>query len=109
MPTASSESVQVPPQIGAMLTQLADTADLDAALRRVITDYLSLKLNALHTERAQFEAKWGMTFNEFVSRRDNNELSLDAYSYDVEQDFWAWEQTITLLEYYGALQAKYIL
>lgn len=106
-PSMSQASVQVPPQIGAMLLQLAETADLDAALRKVITEYLALKLAALADNQAQFEAKWGMPFREFDDRRVAGGLEQDSHSYAVELDFWEWEQVETLLAYYRDLQKQW--
>ncbi len=49
----------------------------------------------------QFEAKWGMIFVEFVEKFGAGDLGLDSYAYEVEADFWAWEQAETLRQHYG--------
>jgi hypothetical protein len=53
---------------------------------------------------AQFEEKWGMSFAEFSQRCRDNTLDGDAYSWEIEQEFWDWEQAVTLLEHYKSLQ-----
>lgn len=57
----------------------------------------------LQDQISQFETKWHMTFPEFSRRIENNSLGIDAYAYEVERDFWAWEEAVTLLAYYQTL------
>ena len=99
--------VQVPPQIGAMLLQITESVDLDAALRKLITEYLALKVASLIEEQTRFEKKWGMPFRQFDERRVQGTLGQDSYSYAVELEFWEWEQTETLLTYYRDLQKQW--
>jgi hypothetical protein len=51
-----------------------------------------------------FAQKWGMSFAEFQRRLEANTLEQDAYAYAVEQDFWVWEKTETLRQYYEGLR-----
>ena len=98
----------VTPAVAAILTQLAETPDLDAALRKVLSDYLVLKIGALSTEIRAFEEKWGMTFEEFSERAAAGSLPEDAFSYAVESDSWDWERAVTLLRHYRALEHRWI-
>jgi len=59
-----------------------------------------MKLEALDREIAGFEAKWQMSFAQFVSMCRDDALGPDIYSYDVEQDYWTWERAVTLKRHY---------
>ena len=98
----------ISPRAGLLLTQLTKTADFDAALWTLLLDYLDLKLQTLAAEDAVFVQKWGMSFAEFQHRLEANTLAQDAYTYAVEQDFWAWEKIETLRQYYGELRARWM-
>jgi len=63
-----------------------------------------LKTSALRESIARFEQKWGMSFEEFSQHCRDGTLDSDAYSWEVEQDFWSWEQATTLLKQYEALR-----
>lgn len=54
----------------------------------------------------QFETKWAMTFAEFSRCIEEKSLDVDAYAYGVEQDFWAWEEAVTLFAYYQSFQPE---
>jgi hypothetical protein len=97
-------STMISLRAGNLLTKVAQTADLDAALWKVLSDYIELKIQALQAEVDRFEKKWGMAFVEFSEKCEAGTLDADPYSYEVESDFWAWERTETLLEHYQALQ-----
>lgn len=71
------------------MTQLTKTTDFDAALWKLLLDYLDLKLQTLAAEDAVFAQKSGMSFAEFQRRLEANTLEQDAYAYAVEHDFWA--------------------
>ena len=94
----------ISPRAGLLLTQLTKTADFDTALWQLLHDYLEIKIQALAIESAQFEQKWGMAFPAFKQKLADNELSEDAYSYAVEQEFWQWEKVETLRSYYEELR-----
>ena len=93
----------ISPCMGNLLVRMADTSNLETALWKVLGDYISLKTHALRQEIAAFEAKWQMPFTEFAQKFGDGDLSVDAYEYHVESDFWAWEQAETLLEHYEGL------
>ncbi len=95
----------ISPKLGELLTRATQTPDLEAALWKVLSEYVAMKIAALKETIAGFEHKWGMPFEEFSRRGREGTLNHDAYSWDVEQDFWAWEQAVTLLEHYQALRS----
>ena len=98
----------ISPRAGLLLTQLTKTADFDAALWKLLLDYLDLKLQTLAAENEAFIQKWGVPFAEFQHRMATNSLEQDAYSYAVEQDFWQWEKIETLRQYYEGLRARWM-
>lgn len=65
MTQAVANETMIAPRLGVLLTRMADTPDLDAALYKVLTDYLDLKSAALRAVSGAFEAKWGQTFAGF--------------------------------------------
>ena len=101
-PTASRLSL--PPQLGILLTELAEIPDMDSALRQVLSEYLALKLESLDAQIAGFETKWDMSFEAFSEKYAGGTLEGDAYAYEVEKDFWDWEQAVTLKQHYEAIR-----
>jgi hypothetical protein len=100
-------TLALPPELGAFLTELTENADLETALRRVLADYVQLKLEALTAQILHFEDKWGMSFEMFANRCSSGTLGQDAYAYDVERDYWAWEEAITLRQHYADLEVPW--
>lgn len=104
----STPNIQVPPELGVLLTRLAETPDLETALRKVLAEYITLKQQEHATTIEQFEEKWGMDFAEFARRVEEDSLEPSAYSYEAESDFWAWEKAVTLVENYASLRASWM-
>jgi hypothetical protein len=105
--TDTISKVSVSPRIGALLTQVTDVPDLEVALWKVLAEYIDLKIARLKQRRQEFESKWAMTFTEFAERCDAGTLDQDPYAYEVEQDYWEWEATETLLQRYENLQTQW--
>jgi hypothetical protein len=101
----TASKVKISPRIGALLTQVTEVPDLEAALWKVLSEYIDLKLARIRQQIQEFESKWGMTFTEFAERCEAGTLDEDPYSYDVESDYWEWEAAETLLKHYESLQA----
>jgi hypothetical protein len=101
----TTSSVEVSPRLGALLTQVTEVPDLEAALWKVISEYIDLKTARIRQQIQAFESKWGMTFTEFARKCEAGTLDEDPYGYDVESDYWEWEAAETLLEHYENLQA----
>jgi hypothetical protein len=47
-----------------------------------------------------------MEFSTFKRRAAEDDLSDDAYSYDVEQDYWEWEEAESLKSHYQQVQSE---
>lgn len=95
--------IAVSPKLGEFLTKVTQTPDFETAFWRIFNEYVSMKLAALRETNNGYERKWGMTFEEFAQRSQDGTLKEDAYSWDVEQDYWDWEQAVTLLHHYESL------
>ena len=100
--------VSMSPQLGALLTGLTEIPDVRMALWKVLSEYLELKSRALEERVVAFSAKWGMSFEEFSRKCAEGTLAEDAYSYEVEKDFWEWEQAVTLQRHYEALRLEWM-
>lgn len=81
--------------------------DLNEAFEKVLSEYLELKIAALQETTDRLEEKWGMEFSTFKRRLAADDLSDDAYSYDVEQDYWEWEEAETLKAHYQQVQSEW--
>lgn len=100
MPTLS-------PDVGAHLLKATRSQDLDEAFEKVLSEYLELKIAALQETTDRLEEKWGMEFSTLKQRLADDDLPYDAYSYDVEQDYWEWEEAETLKAHYQQVQAEW--
>lgn len=108
MPAIPASNVQLPPELGALLTRLAETPDLETALRKVLADYIALKQQEHLETIARLETKWGMDFQEFSRRIEEDSLEPSAFSYEAESDYWEWEKAVTLVENYTSLRASWM-
>lgn len=80
--------------------------DLDEAFEKVLSEYLELKIATLQEATNRLEEKWGMEFSTCKRCLTEDDLLDDAYSYDVEQDYWEWEEAETLKDHYQQVQTK---
>ncbi len=103
-----SSTITVSPRVGALLTQVTETPDLETALWKVLSEHIDLKTRLLRQRIVAFESKWGITFERFSERCEAGTLGQDPYAYEVESDFWEWEKAKTLLRHYEALQARWM-
>jgi hypothetical protein len=91
----------------AHLLKATRSQDLDEAFEKVLSEYLELKIAALQETTDRLGEKWGMEFSTFKQRLADDDLPDDAYSYDVEQDYWEWEEAETLKAHYQQVQAEW--
>lgn len=103
-----SLSTSVSPRVGALLTRITETPDIDTALWKMLGEYVDFKLQALRQQIQTFEKKWGMPFREFAERVETETLGQDPYAYEVESDFWEWEAAETLFEHYASLRPRWM-
>jgi len=98
----------ISPKVGEILVKTTHSKDLDDALHKIISEYLELKLNTLQGIIDGLRKKWDMTFEEFKERMKEGRLEKDSYSFDVEQDFWRWEEAETLKKHYEEIKSQWI-
>jgi len=48
-----------------------------------------------------------MSFSEFKRRFSENDLPVDVYTQEVEEDFWEWEEAETLKAHYQQVQKEW--
>lgn len=101
MPTIS-------PKLGEFLIKTTGTKDIDNAFQKVFTEYLELKLKYIQETIEIFQSRWGTDFEKFKEKFRSNNLKTDAYSFEVEQDFWQWEEAETLKKHYEFLKKEWI-
>ena len=97
----------ISPKLGEFLIKATKTHDIDHAFQKIFVEYLELKIKSLEEMIKGFEAKWKVDFNEFKDRIKKGTLK-DSYSFDVEQDFWQWEEAETLKTHYESLKKEWI-
>ncbi len=91
-----------------ILLKTTNSKDLDDALNKLFTEYIELKLKDINEKIEVFKNKWGMSFNEFKKHIKEGTLPKNSYSYDVEKDFWEWEELETLKEHYEDIKNRWI-
>jgi len=82
--------------------------DINDAFNRVFSEFLDLKLNQLELTITGFQKKWGSTFDEFKKNIKENKLKEDSHSYNVENDFWQWEEAATLKKHYDGIKTQWM-
>jgi hypothetical protein len=98
----------ISPRLGEFLVKTTGAKDIDDAFQKVFSDYLDLKLKELHEKIERFHNKWNMNFEEFKEKLKSGSLDKDAYSFDVEKDFWQWEESETLKKHYEDLKEEWM-
>lgn len=98
----------ISPKLGEFLIKITQSKSIDDAFHTVFTDYLELKIRNLQEISEKFQKKWGMNFKEFNRSLKKETLKDDAYSFNVENDFWQWEEAETLREHYEKIRKQWI-
>ena len=80
-------------------------------MNKVLSEDLELKIAALHETTDRLEEKWGMKFppsSVAWQRTTCRTVRIRMmFSYNVEQDFWTWEEAETLKAHYRQGQAEW--
>ncbi len=77
-----------------LLKDLTGEPRLDTAVRIAVKDSLIHRLEDIEPKIEKFEKKYGMDFEAFRKAWENDEIE-DKYSYDIESDYWKWEELVT--------------
>ena len=92
--------ISLSPKVCNLLIQTTKANDIDTALHSVLSEYIQIKLFDLEKKRENFETKCESDFSQFQEKIKSNTLGKDPYSYEVESEYWEWEDTITLIDHY---------
>lgn len=77
-----------------LLKDLTGEPRLDTAVRIAVKDSLIHRLEDIEPKIEEFKEKYGKDFEAFRKSWENDEIE-DKYSYDVESDYWKWEELVT--------------
>jgi hypothetical protein len=77
-----------------VLRRLTGETRPDVALSVALKDLVRLRLEAAQMVIANFEEKYGMSFNEFREAWQAGHIPA-PHSYAVESDHWAWEAAVS--------------
>ncbi len=97
----------VSPKLGEVLVKTTHSKDIEDALNKIFSEYLELKLKKLQQTIEGFEKKWNMSFEEFKKHIKDKTLRADIYSFDTEQDFWEWEEAVSLKKHYDEIKEQW--
>jgi len=98
-----NDMISLSPKLSNLLIQTTNANDIESALQSVLSEYIQMKIQDLENKRKVFESKWGGDFSEYQEKIKNNTLGKDPYSYEVESEYWEWEDTLNLLEHYESI------
>lgn len=98
----------ISPKLGEILIKATKEKDIESAFWKVISEYIELKLKELQETIEKFQKKWGMSFEEFKEAIKHGTLKKDVYSFYVEQDFWQWEEAVTLKKHYDSIKKEWM-
>jgi hypothetical protein len=87
-----------------ILEEITSLSDINLAFNKLMTDFLYAKIFQLKVQNAEFEIKWGLTFDEFETESGQWE---NAAEYELEQEYYNWAEIITELQHYKTLQTSW--
>jgi hypothetical protein len=77
-----------------VLLHLTGEARPDVALSLALRELVARRLQESREKIAAFEQSYAMDFDHFQKAWEAGKIS-NAYSYQVESDYWEWEATVT--------------
>lgn len=99
--------ITLPPDLAESIIKITRERRIDAALLTMIREYLELKVKDIEKRIDDYEKKHRMRFEDFKEACKSEKI--DAYSYEVEEDYREWEALLTLKRYYGKLLNKWLI
>jgi hypothetical protein len=100
----AGQAMHVSSRIDALLSHVGGKPTVATALLDALTKHIERKTHTLRQCVHTFESKWEMSFEEFSERVNAGKLT--RLSFDVECDFQAWKQAVTLLKHYQSLRTQ---
>ncbi|MBI5302918.1 MAG: hypothetical protein HY868_12345 [Chloroflexi bacterium] len=83
-------AVTWPKTTARMLTEVTGESRPDVAMLLVLKDAIAHRLEQIALAQTRFEAKYGMTFEEYKKHWETEDKS-EYYSYEAEFDYLEWE------------------
>lgn len=80
-----------------LLKDVTGEPRLDAAVRATVEDALEHRLERIEDDLEALRERYGMEFDEFREAWEEGDIG-EKYSYDVESDYWEWEELVTRKE-----------
>ncbi len=77
-----------------LLTDLTRESRIEVALPLAMKDWVRLKLWEVRQQRQDYEGRYNMDFAAFKQAWHDGRIP-DAYSYEVEREYWEWEAVVT--------------
>lgn len=90
------------PKLGAFLLNTTQSSDLQEAFHKVFSEYLSLKISALEKIISDLEKKYTVDYEHFLLFYKSNHDEI------TENDFYLWDETISLLDHYKEIKNNWI-
>ena len=88
-----------------MFENITGHSDINVAFSELIKDYIHSKEFQLKVQNAQYEIKWGLTYNEFEKESAKWE---NGSSYEIEQEYYNWGEIISELQHFKNLALQWI-
>ena len=85
-------SVKVAPQLELVLARVKGET-FDEKLAYLVTNELRRYLEQVERELLEYEIKYGVGYDQFITRLERGELG-DPYAYEREQDALRWESLV---------------
>ena len=82
------------------LVKTTQTKDIEDAFNKVFTEYLKLKLEQLQHKIRKYEDKFDCSFEDFIKKAKKKSFKKEIYSFEMEKDYWEWEEAVTLRKHY---------
>jgi len=87
-------SLALPKSTTQLLTELTGDPRPDAALLIVLKDAVAYRLEKIEADLRAYEAKYGMTFDEYKSQWEAEDKP-EHYFYKAETEYLGWEALVT--------------
>ncbi len=86
------------------LTKITKEDSMEKSLKKIIPDYIQLKIFYLKQEINRYELKWSMNYTEYEQKTANNP---DLTKWEAEKEYYDWGEKVALLDYYQKLQKEW--
>ena len=103
--TKDDVTVLISKPVARVLQALTHESNLELAIVKVLQQLLEHKIKTTLESTRTFEKKYGLTFSEYERACEDGRIA-DPYSYEVEQDGFNWEASVSEQETYVEMRRK---